>query len=138
MGKLIKTYDMQLAECNSDSLSSFFLKMSFFHLFHLSMYTHTKKSTLVLAVFFCPSSSSPSLGPWTLRVLHSICAVPVTALLWTDISVVAPGICWCHSPSFGVAVLSAPVTTRTTVTLTLYIFSSTFLALDISQASHSS
>uniref|UniRef100_A0A669AZ21 mitogen-activated protein kinase kinase kinase n=1 Tax=Oreochromis niloticus TaxID=8128 RepID=A0A669AZ21_ORENI len=63
-----------------------------------------------------------------LRVLRSILAVPRTALFWTEISDVVPGICWSHSPSLGVTAPSAPITTGTTVTFTLHILSSSSLS----------
>ncbi len=72
-------------------------------------------------------SLSPSrLGPLpergSLRVLCSILAVPRTALFWTEISDVVPGICSSHSPSLGVTALRALITTGTTVAFTPHIF----------------
>ncbi|XP_054628923.1 uncharacterized protein LOC129179559 isoform X3 [Dunckerocampus dactyliophorus] len=48
-------------------------------------------------------------GSW--RVLRSILAVPRTALFWTEMSDVSPGICWSHFSSVGDTVPIAPMTT---------------------------
>ncbi|XP_049610708.1 transcription factor ETV7 isoform X1 [Syngnathus scovelli] len=50
--------------------------------------------------------------PGSLRVLRSIFAVPSTALFWTEMSDVFPGICFSHSSSLGVTAPSAPMTTE--------------------------
>ena len=42
---------------------------------------------------------------------------------WTDVSNVFPGICWSHSPSFGVTTLSAPIIMGTTYAFISHILS---------------
>jgi len=60
--------------------------------------------------------------PGGLKVSRRILAVSSTALLWTGMSDVVPGICWSHS-NLGFMTPSAPITTDTTVVFTSQIYS---------------
>lgn len=62
--------------------------------------------------------------PGSLRVLHSIVAVPRTALLNTEMSDVVPEFCWSNSPCFGIA---ASIPIGTTLDFTFYIYFTIFL-----------
>ncbi|TWW73486.1 hypothetical protein D4764_15G0008800 [Takifugu flavidus] len=56
--------------------------------------------------------------PGSLMVLHRFLAVPRTAVFWTGMFDVVPGICWRHLLSFGVTAPSVPINAGTTFAFT--------------------
>lgn len=54
-----------------------------------------------------------SSRPWSLRILHGVTDALRTALFWTEISDVGPGISWSHVPCLGSISPGAPTTTGT-------------------------